>query len=234
VNSSDVPVLDTTPVRGPGSSGIRRLRLPRLLPAGVPLAALVSAWILAVCAGLAFLTGHANRPGTVGIMSPTWPATSGLERAPGRPTLVVALHPACPCSRATVGELDRLMAYGRDRVMVHALVLKPSAVAEDWEKMDVWRGVAAIPGVRVHRDVDGVESERFGAVTSGQVVLYDANGRLAFSGGITTARGHAGDSDGARAIRDLLDGKRVAAFSPQAPVFGCALRDGALREGEPK
>ena len=57
-----------------------------------------------------------------------------------------------------------------------------------------WRSAAAIPGVTVHVDHDGGEARRFGAETSGFVVLYDAHGELLFAGGITTGRGQAGDN----------------------------------------
>lgn len=206
--------------------------MPSSARATVPLAAVVAAWLLAVCGGLAFLASHANRPGAVGVVPSTWPAGSRLERATDRATLVVGLHPGCPCSRATVEELDRLMARGHERVTVHALVLKPSGFAERWEETDVWRALAAIPGVRLHRDVDGVESDRFGAATSGQVALYDADGRLAFSGGITASRGHVGDNAGAEAIGALLDGAPRVAALRQTPVFGCALHDDVSAKGE--
>jgi hypothetical protein len=77
--------------------------------------------------------------------------------------------------------------------------------------------------VTVLDDVDGTEARRFGALTSGQVVVYDADGRLRFSGGITPARGHAGDNAGRSAIIALLEGASSA--SVETPVFGCSLLD---------
>ena len=47
------------------------------------------------------------------------------------------------------------------------------------------------------------------------------NSRLLFSGGITVARGHAGDNTGRGAIEELIDGE--TAVSRRTPVFGCAL-----------
>jgi hypothetical protein len=52
-------------------------------------------------------------------------------------------------------------------------------------------------------------------------VLYDARGRLLFSGGLTSARGHEGDSFGLRRIRSLL--LTGEADRRDAPVFGCSL-----------
>ncbi len=72
-------------------------------------------------------------------------------------------------------------------------------------------------------DIQGREALRFGAATSGQTLLYDASGRLLFSGGITPARGHAGDNDGSDALLELLSGG--SGRHHQTPVFGCSLRD---------
>jgi hypothetical protein len=72
------------------------------------------------------------------------------------------------------------------------------------------------------RDDDGVEAARFQALTSGATALYDPQGRLLFSGGITSARGHEGDSFGIRRISSLL--RTGKADRADAPVFGCSLR----------
>jgi len=48
------------------------------------------------------------------------------------------------------------------------------------------------------------------------------SGRLAFSGGITLARGHEGDSAGLQRIRSLL--RTGKADRSEAPVYGCSLR----------
>jgi hypothetical protein len=68
---------------------------------------------------------------------------------------------------------------------------------------------------------DGSLARQLGAETSGYVALYDANGRLLFSGGITRSRGHEGESAGRRTICALLAGEVVA--DPKTPVFGCPL-----------
>ena len=76
--------------------------------------------------------------------------------------------------------------------------------------------------VLVDRDADGVEAARFGAKTSGQALLYAADGRLLFHGGLTPSRGHEGDNEGLRRVTAILDGK---AARDESPVFGCSLRD---------
>ena len=58
-------------------------------------------------------------------------------------------------------------------------------------------------------------------MTSGQTLLYDEDGRLAFSGGITGARAHAGDNLGRQSLVALLN--REPAKRSATNVFGCPL-----------
>jgi hypothetical protein len=115
------------------------------------------------------------------------------------------------------------MAQSQGRLEAYVLFLKPAGFADDWEKTDLWQSAAGIKGVKPIVDYDGVEAHRFHAQTSGQTVLYDAEGRLLFSGGITVARGHAGDNAGRSAIVSLVNAK--IAEKTETPVFGCPLFD---------
>ncbi len=85
----------------------------------------------------------------------------------------------------------------------------------------VGRLATALPGGRVLRDDEGVVAGRFGAVTSGQVVFYDGSGLLRFSGGITSARGHAGENPGRTALVSLLN--ETGPATDRTNVFGCSL-----------
>jgi hypothetical protein len=179
-------------------------------------------WMACASVGLAALAWYAHTPGQPGRPPRHWPRASRIIPAGGHANLVMLLHPRCPCSRASVEELDRLIARVGHLVRVHVLVLKPRGASDDWEKTDLWRNAAAIPGVAVHTDRDGVEARRFRAETSGQVVLYDGSGDLVFSGGITPARGHAGDSAGRDTIIRLLT-EHDRLLGSTAAVFGCSL-----------
>lgn len=177
--------------------------------------------LLVVVGGWAIVHGYANAPGIAGAPPGRWPVASRVAAAADRPTLVMALHPHCPCSRATLEELDRLMARAGSRVAAHVLFVRPRGLPEDWAETDLRRRAAAIRGVAVFDDADGIEAERFHAATSGQTMLYGADGTLLFSGGITAARGHAGDNAGRSALAALLT--THAAAVRRTPVFGCAL-----------
>lgn len=175
----------------------------------------------AIAAGLVMLLGYANTPGPAGASPAVWPQAAMVQRTPGRPTLVVFAHPECACTRATVSELARIMATRHTALDAVIHVVLPAGAPREWSQDSLGAAAAAIPGVQIVQDRDGVEARRFGAVTSGQTLLYDAHGRLAFSGGITASRGHEGDSAGRDAILHVLAGGTSArAFTP---VFGCIL-----------
>ena len=180
-------------------------------------------WLFAVSIGLWLLWGYENTPG-VGAEPPRqWPADSRIQRATDRATLVMLAHPHCPCTRASIGELASLMAQSQGRVTAYVLFLKPAGFSEDWEKTDLWQSAANIPGVTAVIDDGGAEARRFHAATSGQTILYDAEGRLLFSGGITGSRGHSGDNAGRSAIVSLVNAG--AADRAETFVFGCPLFD---------
>lgn len=134
-------------------------------------------------------------------------------------------HPKCSCTRASIGELAELMERVRGTVDAHVLFLHPDDADARWEHTDLWTRAAAISGVTVHSDVGGREAARFRAATSGDTVVYDANGALVFRGGITAARGHAGDNPGRQRIVSLITAG--TADRPTSPVFGCPLQDPA-------
>ena len=173
-----------------------------------------------IAVGLTLLWRYENASGPDAAPPSQWPLASGIHLATDRATLIMLAHPHCPCTRASIGELARLMAQAQGRVTAYALFVKPAGSSDDWENTDLWRNAAGIPGVNVVVD-DGVEAQRFHAVTSGQTVLYDAEGRLLFSGGITGSRGHSGDNEGRSAIVSLLN--TGEAERAETSVFGCPL-----------
>jgi hypothetical protein len=130
-------------------------------------------------------------------------------------------HPRCPCTHASIAELERLIARVPRLPDIRVILLKPEDQPEDWAKTDLWRKASSIPGVAVILDIDGIETRRFQAKTSGITLFYDAASRLQFEGGITAARGHEGDNSGRAALENLL--QKGASATVNTPVFGCAL-----------
>lgn len=184
-------------------------------------------WLIALFSGIVFLIHYAGIPGKNAAASQLeWPAGTALNRPKNKPVLLVFAHPRCSCSAATVGELDRLMLFLKDKVDVKVLFIQPEEKSPSWVQGSLWEKARAIPGVEVLADPNGKEIDLFAAKTSGQTLLYDTDGSLIFSGGITAARGHMGDSRGRAFIISWLDGKEKSNLI--TPVFGCALKKGAL------
>jgi hypothetical protein len=114
------------------------------------------------------------------------------------------------------------MTQAQGRVTAYVLFVRPPNFSDEWAQSDLWASAAAIPGVTPVRDDGGIEARLFHAETSGQTVLYGTTGDLLFSGGITSARGHAGDNAGRTAIVTLLTSDEAEGRGAP-PVFGCPL-----------
>ncbi len=188
------------------------------------------AWTLAVGTGLWGLHAYEATPGRPGDPRPCWPEGGRLRPVPGRPTLLLFAHPRCPCTRASLEELARIMERCQGAVTAHVVFFRPSVSPEPWRTTDLWTCAEAIPGVRVLDDPEGSEAARFGAETSGHVVLYDRSGELVYAGGITPARGRVGDNPGRDQVIRHLAG--LPTIRAEAPVFGCSiLGDRSASEG---
>jgi hypothetical protein len=188
-------------------------------------------WLVMIVAATARMITLSNVPGTAGTPPAGWPAQSGIPLQLGRPTLVMFAHPHCPCTRASLGELERLLSNCPDRVAAHVVFIKPEGTEQDWSKTDLWRMASTIHGVSVCQDDARAEALCFRTETSGITLLYDANGSLLFHGGITLSRGHAGDNPGRSAIEALLKGQEKARITTSA--FGCPLFEaGCKADGE--
>lgn len=186
---------------------------------------LVSAWLAAAAVGAAWLNGHLTTAGEAGAAPAVWPERSGLMQSDAEdrgdvPRVAMFVHPRCPCTSASLDELS-VAAGGGDEVRV-ILVASGPGVAGAEDLVDRLRRLAgARSGWSLVVDESGALARRFGAHTSGHVVVYDRLGRLVFSGGVTVARGHRGPNTGAAVVAGVASGGRAVASS--APVFGCPL-----------
>ena len=192
-----------------------RLKKNRLI-----LTAAGALWLLIIGAGMGLLWNYESTPGVAAATPGLWPSDSRIKPDADRATLVMLAHPHCPCTRASINELARLMTQAQGRVKAYVLFVRPQGFSDGWVQSDLWASAAAIPGVTPVPD-DGAEAGLFHAETSGQTVLYDPAGNLLFRGGITGARGHAGDNAGRTAIVSLLTSDE--AEERDTPVFGCPL-----------
>lgn len=193
--------------------------MPHVVACSPPLlAALAIGWGVLV-AGSLVMVARADQVAAKGSAAATWPSTSKLVRSASKPTLLVFVHPQCPCSVATIAELERLAARTSGALEVMVVAYTPEA---SWERASLLGRASAIPGVRVVSDPAGAEARLFDATTSGQTLLFTPTGRVLFRGGITRARGHEGDNDGSRTIEALVTTNAPAGLL-HSSVFGCAI-----------
>lgn len=181
----------------------------------------VTVWAAVVLAGLARLAIYDATPGAASGAS----ARQAIAGAGDAPSLVVFIHPFCPCSRATLDVLDEIVSRRPSSTTTTTTIVFADVTDGDVgpDAGDAWRRAARIRGARLVRDdADGTMARRFDARTSGQLVALDARGSIAYAGGITPSRGHAGDSAGRLAVESVLEGVTPATSS--GPVFGCELR----------
>jgi hypothetical protein len=172
--------------------------------------------------GMRALVAFDQTAGAVAATPTRWPASSAIERFHGRPEILVFVHPFCSCTVATMAELARLpvrQKSGAATPVITVLFFRPGN--SGWAPNDLWKKAQGLEGAHVGWDDDGREAKRFGARTSGYVLLYNSAGNLSFGGGVTGSRGHQGDNDGLDELEASLDSGRPA----RAPsrVFGCAL-----------
>ncbi|HET6346573.1 MAG TPA: hypothetical protein VFH51_16695 [Myxococcota bacterium] len=182
---------------------------------------LLAGWAAAVVMGFAYAWSYSLRPGQASTAR-AWPRDTGLSRG-DEPTLVMFVEPDCPCSMASLNELNLLLQDRRNKVRAH-IVFEPSAeAAADVSQTALYKRAMQV-GVAVHIDTDSRERQRFDAHTSGVTQLYDSEGDLLYQGGITPARGHEGDNVGRRILAGFLqkDPEVLARPRPMsAPVYGC-------------
>jgi hypothetical protein len=171
--------------------------------------------------GLDAALTYQARPGAPNEPRAEWPDEPSIGLDPERATLVLALHPRCPCSRATLAELERLLARWPESLQTHVLFYADPALGPHWHETDLWRRAASLPGAGVHVDELGQRARSLGAKVSGTALLYSREGKLLFEGGLTAARGHEGANPGTDAIAAILSARTPETRS--APVYGCAL-----------
>lgn len=101
---------------------------------------------------------------TTSIVS-QWPVDSTIVRLTELLTLVLFLHPKCPCSRATVGELERLPLLIPSDALPDVCVVAaaPRATGDLWWSSPFLDRIARLPNARTGgRDPGGVETDLFG------------------------------------------------------------------------
>jgi hypothetical protein len=185
-------------------------------------ATLLASWCVAVGVGLVIAFGYSTTAGAAGTTPTSWPIDSAIAPAADGFTVVMFLHPHCTCSRASLRELADAVAHAD---APHRIVLAFTDAAGDPTGGVSWSLGERVRDATRWIDRGGIEATRFGAVTSGFVVVYDPRGALRFAGGITGSRGEVGDNIGRRQLAAILAGGGSDDATARHAVFGCAIGD---------
>ena len=71
------------------------------------------------------------------------------------PTLILFVHPRCPCTRASLSELERVLSSCQGSRRAYVVAYRPASAEAGWEHTDLWRTASKLPGVRLLSDADG-------------------------------------------------------------------------------
>ena len=175
----------------------------------------------AIAIGFRAMWTYEMTPGEETSAPVDWPDSSVIPCSSTHATLLFFAHPHCPCTQASLSELSVLLSSVYGQLDTYVLFLTPTAQERMWADTDLKHSASTMPGVQIVEDTDGREARLFGSATSGQVLLYDTDGCLRFSGGITAARGHVGDNVGRQSLVSLVH--TGSAATTHTPVFGCPL-----------
>lgn len=187
------------------------------------LSAALIVWLSVTISGTIYLARYKNTPSESNISYPAnFPAESRIQLNGKIPTLIFFAHPKCPCTRASLNELNRLMTDLNGRLQIYFVFMKPLNADENWAKTDLVKTAGLIPNAHILIDENELETKIFNAQTSGLILLYDSQGNVLYAGGITSSRGHEGDNAGRRAIYNIITQNSDSTM--ETPVFGCPLR----------
>ncbi|WP_158265638.1 hypothetical protein [Blastopirellula marina] len=182
---------------------------------------IVAVWIGLVGIGFVAMLIYQHKPGQSSETAAHWPTTTHLPLDPARCNLLVFLHPRCACSLASLNELARIQARCQDRLAIQILMYHPAGADADWFDSPIVDLAKQIPGAKRVLDQDGLEATRFGATTSGQVILFAPNGERVFTGGITHSRAHEGDNLGRQTVENYVCRGEISV--DHTKPFGCPL-----------
>ncbi|WP_286766000.1 MULTISPECIES: RedB [Rhodopirellula] len=174
--------------------------------------------------GMTQLVSYSSQPGKVGQSVPELlPCSlSGEEpfRGADQTTVLIFYHPHCPCTRATIRCMERMIASFASQPNIVAYAFIPSGEVDSWIESETTDKLRSFGNVSIVADHDAKASRQFDVATSGHVLVYN-DARLSFSGGITPSRGHEGSCDSGAAFLNSINGESNQRV--KWPVFGCAI-----------
>ena len=141
------------------------MRNAKLMIAGL------TVWCVLVMVGVGELYGRDDSGPS------SWPQTSALPRAEGKPTVVLFVRGDAPAARGQLAELAALIEPLHARPFVEVVFVGGAPPAPLWAAAGKLRNAVRLI------DRDGSEARRFGATGPSQVQLFDRDGVRRYVGG---------------------------------------------------
>ncbi len=178
------------------------------------------AWLAALSGGFLCLVNYSTKPAKNIDQLDCWPETTALAFGQGEYTLVMFVHPRCPCTKASLNQLERVIdRVGKDRVDLKIVVFRPAGKTADWSDTHLRKKAEQLTA-NVFDDLDAQEAKKFEVNTSGYLLCFNKEKQRIFGGGITGSRGHEGENRGADSIVCIMNRKPA---EQRFPVFGCQI-----------
>lgn len=108
----------------------------------------VVAWSVLVLAGFFGMAAYSY---SAGADRPTMSQMNPLSTRQ-KWTLIVGIHPQCPCTRATAHELEQLMQKLHGRLACRAFVYYPDGLKNEWMASPLVEQLRRTTGIEVRSD----------------------------------------------------------------------------------
>lgn len=166
-------------------------------------AILVTTWaVLTFVCFLVVMPSIGKDPSVSESLASEWPASTKLTKVTNVGHLIVFVHPYCPCTTATLRNLEDALDSTNHTVSI--VQLRTARLESLHVPVPSIARIVDKNGWSLVLDNEGVEASTFGATTSGECMLFTPSGALLFAGGITASRGHQGDNQGLATLKGLM------------------------------
>lgn len=182
---------------------------------------LAIAWLVTIAVVLRGWMDFEHSPGRNVRPQAQWPVSTQLRLDRDHGTLVVFLHPFCPCSRATLERLEQVLSDSSKKPTCCFMIAPVASSVEIDARSANLRLAKAMSPSRTFIDGNKSEARLFDPTTSGHVFYYDAGGSLRFSGGVLVERGSNQPNTFAEALYRAINNPTYPVV--HTPVFGCSL-----------
>src|ERR1051326_5488564 len=88
----------------------------------------------AVVCGLHALMVYKGTPGAMGKTPQKWPQNDLVALSADKPQLMMFAHPMCPCTKASLAELEVLAAKAPGKFEATVVFIEPESETDAWSK----------------------------------------------------------------------------------------------------